>query len=239
MLGYNHGMLGVAAFGASTWYAEHVVHLPALGIGDLAMGVVVAAGSALAPDLDEHESLAGRANPISDLPIFGGHRTRTHTLMTAALVVAVTLLCERDRTATAALVGFFACTGGSVLFATARHWGALVSVPFGLLAGYLSYHYLSAGWWLIAAVALPYLSHLLADSLTVGGVPLLMPFTRRRFSLGLMKTGHLVERAFFTPLIMAAAVVASWVVFRPALQGLTHAVMVPRAWPPLFFHTVQ
>jgi len=66
-----------------------------------------------------------------------------------------------------------------------------------------------------------------------------MPFTRRRFSLGLMKTGHLVERAFFTPLIMAAAVVASWVVFRPALQGLTHAVMVPRAWPPLFFHTVQ
>jgi hypothetical protein len=53
-----------------------------------------------------------------------------------------------------------------------------------------------------------------------------------------MKTGHLVERAFFTPLIMAAAVVACWVAFRPALQGLAHAVMVPGAWPPLFFRTV-
>ena len=223
MLGYNHGMLGVAAFGASTWYAEHVIHLPALGIGDLAMGVVVAAGSALAPDLDEHESLAGRANPISDLPIFGGHRTRTHTLMTAALVVLVTLLCERDRTATAALVGFFACTGGSVLFATARRGGALVSVPFGVLAGYLSYHYLGAGWWLIAAVAVPYLSHLLADSLTVGGVPLLMPFTRRRFSVGLMKTGHLAERVVFTPLIMVGAVAACWVACEPAIQQVGHS----------------
>ena len=129
MLGYNHGMLGVAAFGACTWYAEHVVHLPALRTGDLAMGVVVAAGAALAPDLDEHESLAGRANPTSDLPIFGGHRTRTHTLMTAALVVLATLACERDRTATAALVGFFARTGGSVLFATARHWGHWCRCP--------------------------------------------------------------------------------------------------------------
>jgi len=80
MLGYNHGMLGVAAFGASTWYAEHVVHLPALGIGDLAMGVVVAAGSALAPDLDEHESLAGRANPIRTCPssaVIARGRTRS------------------------------------------------------------------------------------------------------------------------------------------------------------------
>jgi len=68
MLGYNHGMLGVAAFGASTWYAEHVIHLPALGIGDLAMGVVVAAGSALAPDLDEHESLAGRVTLFRTCP---------------------------------------------------------------------------------------------------------------------------------------------------------------------------
>ena len=222
MLGYNHGMLGAAAFGASTWYAEHVVHLPAVGTGDLAMGVVVAAGSALAPDLDEHGSLAGRANPISALPIFGGHRTRTHTLMTAVLVVLVTLLCERDRAATAALVGFFACTGGSVLFATARRGGALVSVPFGVLAGCLSYRYLSAGWWLTAAVAWPYLSHLLADSLTVGGVPLLMPFTRHRFSLGLMKTGHLLERVVVTPLILAAAVAGCWVAFEPGTQQISH-----------------
>ena len=114
-----------------------------------------------------------------------------------------------------------------------------MSVPFAVLAGYLSYHYLSAGWWLVAAVALPYLSHLLADSLTHGGVPLLMPFTRRRFTLGLMKTGHLLEHLAFTPLIFMAVVVACWVAFRPTLQGLTHTVMMPGALPSLLLRTVQ
>ncbi len=223
MLGRNHGMLGVAAYGASVWYGEHVMHLPALAWKDAVMGVVVAAGTALAPDLDERQSLGGRCNPISDLPIFGGHRTRTHTLAMAALVVLVTLLCERSATATAVLVGFMACTGGSVLSATARKAGALASVPLGAAAGYLAYRYVGAGWWLTAAVALPYLSHLVADWLTRGGVPLLMPFTKHKFSLSLMRTGHLAERLLFTPLILVVAIGASWIAFAPTMQPLMSA----------------
>lgn len=220
MLGRNHGMLGVASFGASVWYCEHIMHLGALPLADLSMGLVVAAGAALAPDLDEHESLGGRANPISDLPLFGGHRTRTHTFLAAVVVVVAALACERDRTAMAVFVGFMACTGSSVLFATVRRAGCFLSVPLGALAGYLSYRYMSPGWWLTAAVALPYLSHLGADALTVGGVPLLMPFSKHRFTLGLMKTGHLLERAVFTPLIVLAAGVASWFAFAPSLDHL-------------------
>jgi membrane-bound metal-dependent hydrolase YbcI (DUF457 family) len=215
-------MLGIAAFGLSVWYGEHCLHDPLLTGAQVAMGVVVAAGAALAPDLDESRSLGGRANPVSELPVFGGHRTRTHTLLAAALVTAVTLLCERGILATAVLVGFFACMGSAVVSRSMRQAGAFLSVPFGIAAGYLSYHFVHAGWWLTAAIALPYLSHLMADSLTKGGVPWLMPLTKKDFTLGLMKTGHFLEHMFFTPLFVVAAAVASWVAFRPTVQVLVH-----------------
>ena len=37
-----------------------------------------------------------------------------------------------------------------------------------------------------------------------------MPFTKHRFSLGLIQTWHLTERVIFTPLILATASVATW-----------------------------
>lgn len=129
VLGRNHGLLGVAGFSASVWYCEHIMHLRVLPLADLSMGLVVAAGAALAPDLDEHESLGGRANPISDLPLFGGHRTRAHTVLAVVVVVVAALACQRDRTAMAVFVGFMACTGSSVLFATVRRAGCILSVP--------------------------------------------------------------------------------------------------------------
>jgi membrane-bound metal-dependent hydrolase YbcI (DUF457 family) len=70
-------------------------------------------------------------------------------------------------------------------------------------------------------VALPYLSHLAADAITVGGVPLLMPFSKHRFSLGLMKTGHAMERLVCTPLISLSAGAVAWVVLEPDLHGLS------------------
>lgn len=223
MLGRNHGMLGIAAFGGSVWYGQQVMHLQAITASEAALGIVVAAGAALAPDLDESESLGGRANPISELPIFGGHRTRTHTIATALLVTVVALLCERNRMAAAILVGFTACMGGSIVSTRLRQAGALLSVPFGIAAGYVSYKYVPGGWWLVAAVALPYFSHLLADSLTKGGVPLLMPITKHKYTLGLMKTGHFLEQAFFTPIIFVGAMLACWVAFSPNIHVWQHS----------------
>jgi membrane-bound metal-dependent hydrolase YbcI (DUF457 family) len=221
MLGRNHGAIGVAAFCGSALYGEHVLHLTTLTVGQAALGVLVAAGTALAPDLDETESLGGRANPISHLPLFGGHRTRTHTLLAAALVLAATLLCERDVLATAILVGFMATMGGSVFSGRLRYNGAMLSVPFGLLAGFLSYRYVHAGWWLVAAVGPAYLSHLAADSLTKGGVPLLIPLSHHRYTIGLMRTGHLAERILTVP-IAAGTAVLSWVALRPSVLGWWH-----------------
>lgn len=222
MLGRTHGTLGIAAFGLSVYYGEHAQHLHLLSGPQAAMGVVVAAGTALAPDLDEHRSLGGQANPVSLLPVFGGHRTRTHTLLAVVVVTGATLLCERDVLATAVVVGFMACMGGAVVSSRVRHAGAFLSVPFGALAAYMSFRYVHAGWWLTAAVALPYLSHLVADTLTKGGVPWLMPFTKRDFTLGLMKTGHYLEHMFFTPFFGLLAAISCWVAFRPTMQVLLH-----------------
>jgi len=223
MLGRNHGAIGIAAFGGSVWFGEHTLHLSTLTLAQAALGVVVAAGTALAPDLDESESLGGRANPISELPLFGGHRTRTHTLLTAAAVLTIVLLCERNVIATAIFVGFMSCMGGSILSSRLRYAGAWLSVPFGVLMGLLSYYSVHAGWWLTAAVALPYVSHLLADSLTKGGVPLLMPFTKHRFTLGLMRTGRLAEQILTLP-IAAIAAAAGWVAFRPSVVIWLHTL---------------
>lgn len=56
--------------------------------------------------------------------------------------------------------------------------------------------------WLAAPVVVGYLSHLLADSLTPSGVPLLWP-NRRRFGLNLCRTGSVAELAIVAVLVAA------------------------------------
>jgi len=59
--------------------------------------------------------------------------------------------------------------------------------------------------WMAAPVVVGYLSHLLADSLTPSGVPLLWP-SRRRFTLNVCQTGSIVEIG----LVMAIAAPGGW-----------------------------
>ena len=61
----------------------------------------------------------------------------------------------------------------------------------------------------------------MVDAITVGGVPLLMPFSKHRFSLGLMKTGSVMERLVWAPVIGLATGAAVWVAPAPDLQGLS------------------
>lgn len=56
--------------------------------------------------------------------------------------------------------------------------------------------------WLAAPVVVGYLSHLLADSLTPSGVPLLWP-SRRRFTLNLCSTGSVTEIAIVAAIVAA------------------------------------
>jgi len=117
--------------------------------------------------------------------------------MTGALVVLVTLLCERDRTATAALVGFFACWAAqcsSSWRAAGGRWCRCPSRAGRVPELPLPERRLVANRCGRLAIPEPPASRLAHRR----WVPLLMPFTKRRLSLGLMKTGHLLERVVFT-----------------------------------------
>lgn len=59
--------------------------------------------------------------------------------------------------------------------------------------------------WLAAPVVVGYLSHLLADSLTPSGVPLLWP-NKRRFTFNLCRTGSLTEIA----IVAVITIVGGW-----------------------------
>ncbi len=80
-----------------------------------------------------------------------------------------------------------------------------ISVPLSLLVGHrgithsavavvagLALLLVMGMGWMAAPVVVGYLSHLLADSLTPSGVPLLWP-SRRRFTLNLCQTGSVTE----------------------------------------------
>jgi hypothetical protein len=131
MLGRNHTAVGVAAFAGAVWVGGHILGLPAIDAQQAVAGTVVAAGAALAPDLDEAHSSAGRSNPISHLPIFGGHRRRTHCVLAVAAVTVTALVCQDHRDAVAVIAGTAACTGGSQISSQLRHAGAVLCVPFG------------------------------------------------------------------------------------------------------------
>lgn len=219
MLGRNHGSIGLATYGVVL--AVAAAHgAPPLSLPQEVVGGLTAVGASLAPDLDEDESTPGRAVPISAvLPIFGGHRTRTHTL---AAVVLVAILAWVDvalhyRMVTAVTVGVACAMGAAWAFSGVRQAGVVGGVLVGVAAGWVDYHWVTTGWWLLAALPLPYLSHLLADAMTKGGVPFLMPMSDRRFALGLFRVGHWFEKVVVTPLATLAAALAVWMAVRPSL----------------------
>ncbi len=78
----------------------------------------------------------------------------------------------------------------------------LAAVAFGL-AFFLYLHFKARAYMFLAfPFVLGYISHLLLDALTPGGVPFLWPL-KFRFSLPLLGTGSLFERWVLTPALLA------------------------------------
>jgi len=104
MLGKNHAVVGCAvwltyiAVSARSFPGHHETIFPDSGgtagsVAALGLSTIVAAGSAVLPDLDEPEATAaktfgavGRGGAKTLRWFAGGHRQRTHTLAFAALV---------------------------------------------------------------------------------------------------------------------------------------------------------
>lgn len=226
MNGANHAMSGLAAYGAALIVGSTTFEQTLPAPGTIVLGSVVAVGAALAADIDEKSSKASQAADGfgSVLRLFTGpHRTRTHWPLVA--IPALTAWCW-------ALINFFgagwafAVTCGLLVaigwpFATAavlprrnEKFVAAFSVPAGAaLAWWMATRGIEPGWWLYAAVPVPYFVHLLGDTPTPAGIAWFGPFSKRPVSAKLFRSGGTFELAVISPLLTLAVAWVTWRLF--------------------------
>lgn len=195
MMGTSH-----AASGAAAWLALTATSIPALGVyelspGTVLLGVGVAAGAALLPDADHHNATIAHSVPVAGRiaagavgALSGGHRKGMHSLLAVVLVIFGMLYLGRlswqpDGWDVAIALGPGIAAGACVTFASkvlkiVRSWPLawVLGGAFGLLVAFLSSEQTS---WLPWAIGAGYLTHILGDMLTAGGVPLLWPLPVR------------------------------------------------------------
>lgn len=216
MLAVNHAMTGAVG-----WLIAGPLLAPGMTGTQLAVSTTVAAGAALAPDIDHPGStvsrrlgLAGRAAAVGVGALAGGHRMLTHSLAFVALVgagaYAAVALWGTAAAATLAAI--------PVLLALpllVRRLPLAISGMSALLAATCLWWLIWAGWldtagWIVPAVTLGVLLHTVpGDLLTPSGVPLLAPFSTRRFAIPLFRTGSPTEGIVGT--VLAGA--GGWLVY--------------------------
>ena len=158
----------------------------AVGIASaLAMGIaspvaLVAAGvGALAPDIDHPGSKISRRVTPGRLP----RSTIGRFLAGLGLVAA------------GGLVWMPLLVPGFILIVLAGipHRGFIHSPAFAMALAAAAFHLAGIDGGLVVAFTVGYLSHLLADSLTDHGIPMLWPVSNNRYGAGLMLTGGVLE----------------------------------------------
>lgn len=213
MMAHGHAVSGTAAYLAATRI------LPGLGddAGVVLAGVLVTSGAALLPDLDHPSStlsrsagLASQAVSVAVSTVAGGHRQLTHSLLVVPLVWLAATWTARFPTAAAWVAGLLVAVAVPLLarslpvrLAPAAIVGLApaVWVGTGIHSGTLT-----VAAWFPEAITIGVVAHLAGDLATVGGIPLLAPLVRDRVSLGLFRTGGIVE-----PVVTAGlAAVAVW-----------------------------
>lgn len=200
MLAVTHTICGAAG-----WLAVAPAVAPGMTSTQVGVSTVVAAGAALAPDIDHPGSTVSRSlGPASRLAsagvsaAAGGHRMLTHSFAFVALVAAVAwgTMALWGPTAAALWAAIPVALATPLL---ARRLPIFISTGTGLLLAALLWYAIHDGLlaydgWLLPAVTIGVLLHTVpGDLLTPSGVPLLAPFTRRRFAIPLFRTGSPVE----------------------------------------------
>lgn len=207
MLGRNHAVYAAAGWTAAWphlgWTGADLSD-PAL----LAVTAGIAAGAGVVPDLDHPDSRATRHFGLLSRVVAkglesasGGHRWGTHSLLFAVLLAAATYssrwLPYSIGLWAAVLCCSFCCSVGAALIGPSLGFRMPWPVSAAALicpGWYVWAHYdrVAPVLWLIAAGGV--VVHVVCDAVTKGGVPVLWPFTRARFKLGLFRVGGAGER---------------------------------------------
>ena len=210
MLAVTHAICGAAG-----WLAVAPAVAPAMTSTELATSTVVAAGAALAPDIDHPGSTVSRSfGPVSRLAstgvsaAAGGHRMLTHSLAFVALVGAVAWGSTAWWGASAAAL-WASIPVAVAIPLLARRLPVFISSSTGAMiavALWWAIHneVLAYDSWLVPALTVGVLLHTVpGDLLTPSGVPLLAPFSRRRFAIPLFRTGSPAENVVGAGLTVA------------------------------------
>ena len=203
MMGRSHAVSAAAVW---VWAAPH---LGVEGAVPIAGSLLLAAGAGVLPDLDHPDARPSRQFGILSKMVSkvtakaaGGHRKATHSISFALLAGGVLWAVEEfqlgDVSWRRVLMGLFAWFLATVGFSlTAPSLGVRVPPWVGLLVGaglgVWVWSLPAAPVWFPALVALGSVVHIFGDWLTKGGVPVLFPFTRKRWRAGLFRTGGRVE----------------------------------------------
>lgn len=195
MIGRHHAMLGTAVSLSVLMFTE--VTLPReLGWAALAVGLGTL--GALMPDIDGHDSSIRNNFGLGRSQIRRDFRRRHRRTFFQRLVDVLQWVASLPLDMFAYLVPHRGPT----------HWG-LTAVLLTLLMALLTRFF---GWhdWLWICFGLGYASHIIADGLTISGVPLYGPFIRRyvRFVPRFLtiRTGSMQEYMIVRVLLLALAV---------------------------------
>jgi membrane-bound metal-dependent hydrolase YbcI (DUF457 family) len=227
VLGRNHALSGAVGFLVAAPMAT-----PDANLAQLAVGTVVCAAWALAPDLDHPGATVsrglgpgGRVASAGVRVVSGGHRQGTHSILASVLVgVLAWWMTFHAPTHTVAAV----TAGIGVMLAVpllGKSVGVAVGGPVGLALGAgvgwaLWAGHVAIGPWFFLAVTLGFALHWVGDALTPQGVPWLWPLHPHRLKIPLFTTGSPLE-GVASMLFVAALAVLSWQTFSPALPFLT------------------
>ena len=207
MLGRNHALWGLAGWAAAwpTLAAEPVAS--ALNspddLGTFALTGLIAGGASVLPDLDHPDARPSRHfGPLTRLiargvhNAAGGHRMATHSLVfavgLAVLAAAAAMVPGNAGRWAAAVMCGTCCSMGLALIGPSLglRIPSTVDLIAAVAAGWWAWHAFGDIRWLLPVIAAyGVLAHIACDIVTKGGVPVLWPFTRRRFALSLFRVG--------------------------------------------------
>jgi membrane-bound metal-dependent hydrolase YbcI (DUF457 family) len=232
MMGRNHSIVGMA-----TWLAAGPASFAAAGhpltTEQSLAGVLLCAGASLLPDIDHPQSTVARTlGPVTQLPaaaiasIAGGHRQKTHTILFCALMgpLAAWVIAQWKYGLFGMYMLFAAWAIRLLLPDTKSLWGGLGPAVLAAAAAWAAAD-VPAGAWVPLAVVFGALAHLVGDMLTPGGVPILLPFSKKRFAMPLFTTGTAGEQvfslfAFAAVLWMAWAQYGDWFLALRPIAGM-------------------
>jgi membrane-bound metal-dependent hydrolase YbcI (DUF457 family) len=239
MMGHTHSLsAGVAWLAVAAPLSHYGHHLTPATV---AVGTVVAAGAGLLPDLDHHSgTIANAFGPISRIlcrivaTVSGGHRHATHSLLGAAVFVALAVAATHNVWALTAAVWLCMGLGVRALWRRPKNrpngrldWRDVAGLVHAVIAFGVAYRFTHSSidtsvvpW----AVAVGYLAHLIGDSMTESGVNWAWP-SRRRYRIASIDTGKSVEK---------------WVIVPGLYAGLAATVYLTYGtWGPALLHTIR